>query len=257
MKKKIVSLALVVALIAIAAMGTLAYFTDEDAETNTFTVGNVQIDLIESQLHRVNAGVPNGTESDSPLWSNVPMEGEAGAYQSGSIFWDGACYTDEQIKADAENYQDVYLADADIAPGTGYHKMPYVINTGKNDAYIRILVIIHQQLDALLDDSMYTGSALDQEFTMDRYMDGEFVVYDFTRQEPLAQDEMTFWNVWGSIQMDKDVTNEDITKAIDAGLIDAETGEFVVEVEAYAIQADGFDSAAEAWTAYAASLPQE
>ena len=35
MKKKIVSLALAVCLIAIAAVGTLAYFTDEDAKTNT------------------------------------------------------------------------------------------------------------------------------------------------------------------------------------------------------------------------------
>ena len=49
MKKKIVSLALAVCLIAIAAVGTLAYFTDKDAETNTFTVGNVKIDLIEQQ----------------------------------------------------------------------------------------------------------------------------------------------------------------------------------------------------------------
>ena len=49
MKKKIVSLALAVCLIAIAAVGTLAYFTDKDTATNTFTVGNVAIDLIEQQ----------------------------------------------------------------------------------------------------------------------------------------------------------------------------------------------------------------
>lgn len=56
MKKKIVSLALVVALIAIAAVGTLAYFTDTtDAKTNTFTVGNVDIELTE----------PSWTENDT------------------------------------------------------------------------------------------------------------------------------------------------------------------------------------------------
>lgn len=49
MKKRIVTLALVVALVAIAAVGTLAYFTDTDNATNTFTVGNVSIDLIEQQ----------------------------------------------------------------------------------------------------------------------------------------------------------------------------------------------------------------
>lgn len=50
MKKKILVLCLVVALAVTAVVGgTLAYFTDKDAETNTFTVGNVKIDLIEQQ----------------------------------------------------------------------------------------------------------------------------------------------------------------------------------------------------------------
>lgn len=48
MKKKILSIALVVAMIAIIAAGSFAYFTDKDAETNTFTVGNVKIDLQET-----------------------------------------------------------------------------------------------------------------------------------------------------------------------------------------------------------------
>ena len=48
MKKKILSLCLVVALAATAVIGgTLAYFTDTDNETNVFTTGNVEIDLIE------------------------------------------------------------------------------------------------------------------------------------------------------------------------------------------------------------------
>ena len=50
MKKKIVALCLCVALAVVAIGGaTLAYFTDTDQETNTFTVGNVKIDLIEQQ----------------------------------------------------------------------------------------------------------------------------------------------------------------------------------------------------------------
>ncbi|MBO5340793.1 MAG: hypothetical protein J6A62_07335 [Oscillospiraceae bacterium] len=48
MKKKIVSLCLVVALAATAVIGgTLAYFTDTDGATNTFTMGGVKIDLLE------------------------------------------------------------------------------------------------------------------------------------------------------------------------------------------------------------------
>lgn len=48
MKKKILALALVVVLAVTAVTGaTLAYFTDKDDATNTFTVGNVSIDLTE------------------------------------------------------------------------------------------------------------------------------------------------------------------------------------------------------------------
>lgn len=47
MKKKILSIALVVAMIAVIAAGSLAYFTDKDSADNVFTVGNVDITLTE------------------------------------------------------------------------------------------------------------------------------------------------------------------------------------------------------------------
>ena len=50
MKKKIIALALVLCLAAVAVVGgTLAYFTDDDDATNTFTVGNVDIRLEEEK----------------------------------------------------------------------------------------------------------------------------------------------------------------------------------------------------------------
>ena len=53
MKKKLTAIFLCVALVAIAIVGaSLAYFTDTESVTNTFTVGNVKIDLIESRFHR-------------------------------------------------------------------------------------------------------------------------------------------------------------------------------------------------------------
>ena len=49
-KKKILVLALTIAMVAILAVGgSLAYLTDTKTATNTFTVGNVQIDLIEQE----------------------------------------------------------------------------------------------------------------------------------------------------------------------------------------------------------------
>ncbi len=48
MKKKLTAVALIVCMLAIMLVGaSLAYFTDEDDATNTFTVGNVSIDLTE------------------------------------------------------------------------------------------------------------------------------------------------------------------------------------------------------------------
>ena len=50
MKKKLIAISLVVAMLAVAIVGgSLAYFTDTKSATNTFTVGNVKIDLIEQQ----------------------------------------------------------------------------------------------------------------------------------------------------------------------------------------------------------------
>jgi predicted ribosomally synthesized peptide with SipW-like signal peptide len=48
MKKKVLSVALVAAMVAIMVSGTLAYFTARDDVTNTFTVGSVEIEIYEN-----------------------------------------------------------------------------------------------------------------------------------------------------------------------------------------------------------------
>lgn len=256
MKKKLTAIFLCVALVAIAIVGaSLAYFTDTKSAKNTFTVGNVKIELLESSLHRENAGVANDKTSDSELWSDVDMEGSnnTSKYKAGDSF-----YTDEQIKANAAQYK---CEDVKLNPGQSYHKMPYVVNTGANDAYIRIRVMFPADLDtAILNSSMYTTTALNnKEFTMtydnagtvDR--DGiKYNVYTFTRIDPLKPEEMTYWNVWGTVHMDKDVTNEEIASLFGEGKAYA-NGTFPVLVEADAIQADGFDNADAAFTAFDAN----
>lgn len=47
MKKKVAALGLVAAMLLTSAGATLAYFTDTDAKTNTFTVGDVEIHVDE------------------------------------------------------------------------------------------------------------------------------------------------------------------------------------------------------------------
>ena len=247
MKKKILAVCLCVALVAVAVVGaTLAYFTDTKAKTNTFTVGNVKIDLLESSLHRENAGVANGKTSTSELWSDVAKEGSGNTskYKAGDTF-----YTDTQIEANAAEYT---CENVQLIPGRSYHKMPYVKNTGANDAYIRIRVMIPADLDtAVLNSSMYTTTALNnKEFTMAYDNSGtverdgiKYNVYTFTRIDPLAPGEMTYWNVWGTIHMDTTATNEQIAQLLP-------NGTFNVLVEADAIQADGFANATDAFAAF-------
>ena len=131
MKKKLTAIFLCVALVAIAVAGaSLAYFTDTKSATNTFTVGNVKIDLIESRYHRQGSGSSGDTSIPAPTQTASGMK-----YVS-----DGATiYSNDEIKADAKNYTD-YITERgkNMVPGKKIAKSPYVINTGANDAYIRI-----------------------------------------------------------------------------------------------------------------------
>ena len=252
-KKRFVAILLCVTLVALAAIGaTFAYLTSTDSVTNTFTVGNVKIDLIESSLHRENAGVAHGATSDSELWSHVNKEGtnNTSKYKAGDTF-----YTDAQIEANAAEYK---CENVKLLPGESYHKMPYVKNTGSEDAYIRIRVMIPADLDtAILNSSMYTSTALNnKEFTMAYDNSGtvernsvKYNVYTFTRIDPLAAGAMTYWNVWGTIHMDPDTTGEELAEFFGEGKPYAD-GVFPVLVEADGIQSDGFADAAAAWAAF-------
>lgn len=100
MKKKILTIAVVVALIAIMVGGSLAYFTDNDQVTNTFTVGSVKIEIYE-----------NDTATDEAvreLGTLIPVVNAA------------------DPKNDAN-----YIS-----------KSVEVLNTGKNDAYIRTHIAV-------------------------------------------------------------------------------------------------------------------
>ena len=277
MKKKITAIFLCVALVAIAVVGaSLAYFTDTKSATNTFTVGNVKIDLLESSLHRENAGIANGATSDSELWSDVAKDGSGNTskYKAGDTF-----YTDAQIEANAAEYK---CENVPLIPGRSYHKMPYVKNTGKNDAYIRIRVMVPSKANndfvAVKDGGVITNQWCTSCIGQGEFIDGKgggwnnapaidkasvtkdgvtYDVYTFTRTEPLKAGAMTEWNVWNFIGINKNATSADVQKAIDAGAIKvaetdggAKTMTLNVLVEADAIQAEGFADAAAAWAAF-------
>ena len=78
MKKKLLALVLVVALAATAVIGgTLAYFTDTDEAVNTFTLGNVKIDLQETfqQNSVLRPGSQTNNKIEKKVWiDNVGSE---------------------------------------------------------------------------------------------------------------------------------------------------------------------------------------
>lgn len=107
MKKRIVTIALVVALLATCFAGTYAYLTDFEQATNEFTIGNVGIDLYETVEHTdklgndVTAGVTDlGKDTDTVT-----------EYKYTSIM-----------------------------PGDTMKKVVTVENTGDNDAYIALTI---------------------------------------------------------------------------------------------------------------------
>lgn len=65
MKKKVLVIALAVALIAIVVSGSLAYFTAHDEVTNTFTIGSVEI-----EIHENGAATPDAVK---PLGQLIPI----------------------------------------------------------------------------------------------------------------------------------------------------------------------------------------
>ena len=115
MKKKITALCLCVTMLAIAIVGaSLAYFTDTKDATNTFTVGNVKIQLIEQQRGE------NGLE---PFEQNKHLYPIVGSAQGAK---------DEYGMPTAKNYVD---------------KMVTIKNTGSEAAYIRAYFAIPSALD--------------------------------------------------------------------------------------------------------------
>ena len=272
MKKKLTAIFLCVALVAIAIVGaSLAYFTDTKSATNTFTVGNVKIDLIESRYHRQGSGSSGDTSIPAPTQTASGMK-----YIS-----DGAkIFTDEEIKADAANYS-AYIGERgkNMVPGKNIAKSPYVINTGANDAYIRIRVMIPS--DANRDYwQARSGGVIESQFCTTAITSGEFMhndrrndypfidstgrgyvdengvkydIYTFIRNEPLKPGEMTEWNVWNYIGIADEATSANIQKAIDKGaILKADDGTLTVNVlvQADAIQAEGFRDAKAAFAAF-------
>lgn len=121
MKKKIMSIALAIALIAIMVGSSLAYFTAEDEVTNTFTIGSVLIEIYEN-----NEPTPNDVieikKPLTPVVNSTPSADESYIHKAIKVQSTGenAAYvrTHLAIPANLVNYLilDVNTADGWTGP---------------------------------------------------------------------------------------------------------------------------------------------
>lgn len=165
MKKKIFALTLCVIMAAIFIVGgTLAYFTDDHEQTNTFTTGDVKIKLTEAKVVKV----------DDP---NAVRDTATGAPQYGDLVKDG----DKRTKSD-QDYGKLY-------PAQNIYKDPTIKNVGSEDAYVAAKVTVTSdgdllkilgaeengvKYDILALNQIISGGIEDETFTQE-YWNGRFV----------------------------------------------------------------------------------
>ena len=118
MKKRIVTIALVVALMATCFAGTYAYLMDTEAAKNVMTVGNV--DILQNEYQRNEAGEPV-----------VPFENGKTLLPMGS----------DPAWADAKVTLNGYTFSM-FADENALDKIVTVTNKGNTDAYVRTIVAL-------------------------------------------------------------------------------------------------------------------
>lgn len=156
MKKKVFVICLAVALIAILSFGTLAWFSDSDEVTNTFTVGSVKIHQNEQQ-HDENGDLEDFTQDQTLL----PV-------------------ADPQNPAADENYVE---------------KIVTVTSTGKNPAYVRTHIAVPTALvDVLTLDISDSANwvAVSYPTQPTQIVDGvEYTIFSYTYTQALGEDQTT------------------------------------------------------------------
>ena len=329
-RRTVLSTAAVLGVAALIAGGTIAYFTDSENKVNNFTVGNVDIELYESQLHRVNANMATssreGTLTSAALasdphvcsftnaanptynpyctpnitalntatgtvsaWDNghvrrafTAVSGLVGAGQSG-VFSDQQIIDDSTSTAVATvdtygGYPD-YIADEynNLVPGKSARKFVYVKNVdATTPAYTRIKVTIPANVankvtvkipstpfkpttgeeanknvnNQIVDYAYFDLDAATQAYydyvetnksTSGMTVTGD-VVLTFVVHDALEGKEMTYWSPINTVTINKDANVADFANLANK--------QFGITVDAEAIQADGFATAAEAFAAY-------
>lgn len=237
MKKKILALCLVVVLAVTAVAGaTLAYFTDTDAKTNTFTTAKIDIALVEQQRNA----------------DHTALE----AFKDGKVLL--------PIVASAQDDNETIGGVAGLPKSANYVDKIMTIKNEKSsiDAYVRLYIAIPVALDNVgdagqnilhfntTDESSAQGEWGKETLVAQNVKIGEvnYNVYYRTYTSVLAKDTATKTPAYVGFYMDKNVNYADGKYTITRNKVTTEIDfDFTkgVEIPVYAVgvQAAGFDDA--------------
>ena len=179
MKKKILAITLCIAMLAIMLVsGTLAYFTDEKEQTNTFTAGSLRITLDEVKVNTTPNADGNLTADDS-----------------------GERTSEEQA------YK--------LFPGMIVDKDPTItLVAGSENAYLASIITVTFDEDADLA-VLRKNNLLDanDELNLDAILDGDYVgTPQLTTEHPLSKNGLTVYgNAAYSVYQKADSANRTFT----------------------------------------------
>lgn len=218
MKKSKAILMVVCAMLLVAAsvMGTLAYLTSQDSVTNTFSIGKVKITLDEAKANADGSLVPNADRVKGNDYKLMP----------------GHTYNKDpqvHVKADSEpSYIRMRVTVSDI------NKLKAAFPADKYPAYYSGNIFL---LEKLVDwnSTDWTCNSVDGNVYEFRYAAGIYTV---------PADADTEY-----VDLPKLFTKITIPGTVDAAAL-ANLDKVTITVVAQAIQADGFDTAADAWAAF-------
>lgn len=222
-----------VLLIAASVLGTMAYLTSTDTVTNTFTVGNVEIKLDETDVtnptgSRVQANsyklMPGTTYTKDP--TVTVKAGSEESYVRMKVTFNNAAALMEMLPS-ADNLED--FTPDEIALIKKIAPILFLTNYTKVDS-VWLPEYAMLGMEKTLADPNY--------FVYDAANDTVTYIFYYPTTVTATTADVTLPALFDTIKVPEHVTGEQL----------AELNNFKITVVAEAIQAGSFDNAADAWS---------
>lgn len=151
MKKKTILVAAIAVMLVAALVvgGTLAYFTDKDVATNTFTVGNVSINLIEQQRKLDAAGNKTTELEDFKSGPLYPIVGSAQGAKDTLGMPIAKNYVDKMVTIKNNSSEKAYIR--------AYFAIPSALDNGK-ETFNAGLNVLHFNFGNKVENGVVTST---------------------------------------------------------------------------------------------------